>query len=43
MTSYSPIPTCVDDKGHRFKADIIRADTAVCERCGLIRKHVIRR
>jgi hypothetical protein len=36
------MPNCVDSAGHRFKADMIRGETAVCERCGLIRKDVVR-
>ncbi|QSM01935.1 hypothetical protein PROPHIGD62-2_41 [Mycobacterium phage prophi62-2] len=37
------LPPCCDPRGHNFKADQIRTETAVCERCGLIRKRVIYR
>jgi hypothetical protein len=39
---YAQLPLCLDSSGHRFEADMIRAETAVCRRCGLIRKQVVR-
>jgi hypothetical protein len=38
---YKQLAPCVDGYGHRFKLDMVRAETAVCERCGLISKEKV--
>lgn len=35
---YATLPLCLNPGTHYFQADHIQADTAVCTRCGLIRK-----
>ncbi len=35
---YAQLPLCVDPGTHYFQLDHIKRDTAVCTRCGLIRK-----
>jgi hypothetical protein len=36
--AYTQLPLCIDPGQHYFQLDHIKRDTAVCTRCGLIRK-----
>jgi hypothetical protein len=36
--TYAQLPLCVDPGTHYFQLDQHKEDTAVCTRCGLIRK-----
>lgn len=40
--TYKQLPLCIDQSGHRFKLDVVTGKAAVCERCGLISKQVVR-
>lgn len=40
---YAQLPLCINPGNHYFQLDHIKRDTAVCTRCGLIRKQVVRR
>lgn len=35
---YARLPLCISPGSHYFQLDHIKRDTAVCTRCGLIRK-----
>lgn len=38
IPAYTQLPLCIDPGAHYFQLDHIKRDTAVCTRCGLIRK-----
>jgi hypothetical protein len=38
IPAYAQLPLCIDPGTHYFQLDTIKWDTAVCTRCGLIRK-----
>jgi hypothetical protein len=43
IPTYTQLPLCIDPGTHYFQLDNIKRDTAICTRCGLIRKQSVDR